>query len=271
METTFKLIGKEKGLNSVIFVAVHGNEPCGFEAMKSLIPNISIAAGTVTFVVANPRALASNMRFTEANLNRMFKSDSMLSAGDKNSYEYKRAQELKEILNQADVLLDIHASSTPESVPFIICEPNGFEIARALPVSKIVSGFDAIEPGGTDYYMNSIGKIGICLECGYLGDTSGATLATQGIMAFLAFCGHISQQPPLVAPAQHILMNKIYITKSNFIPLRIFSDFEIIPAGTILGTDGDEKIVADKDCIILFTKPRDCAGEEAFLLGECLD
>jgi hypothetical protein len=38
-----------------------------------------------------------------------------------------------EILDKCDALLDIHASFTKDSVPFVICEKQSFDIARILP------------------------------------------------------------------------------------------------------------------------------------------
>lgn len=172
-----ELTGSQSGPTSLILAGVHGDEVCGVEAFNRLLPGLRIERGRVWCIYANPRAIAASVRFTEANLNRMFKDTAALTAAERASYEYDRAQVLKSYFSQADALLDLHASYTPVSRRFVICEPNAAGIFEYLPADLVVSGFDAIEPGGTDYYMNRIGKTGICLECGYLGDPQSTDIA----------------------------------------------------------------------------------------------
>lgn len=267
-EEIIKIDGKETGPTSIILVGVHGDEKCGINALENILPSLIIEKGSVLFVYGNPRAIVSNERFTEINLNRMFKNEDLISNLEKTSYEYERAQFLKKYLNQASALLDIHASFTPDSKPFIICEKNAKEIIKYLSVDVIVSGFDQVEPGGTDYYMNSIGKIGICLECGYLGNSESTEIAEKNILAFLKARGHILNNLKTIKQS-YIHMYDLYMTESNnFTLTRQFSDFEEISKNEILGIDGDKEIKAEKDSVILFARNRERAGEEAFLLGE---
>src|SRR6185503_1602131 len=112
-------------------------------------PTLAVEKGRVFFVYGNPKAIELNQRCAEVNLNRMFKPDKFLTLEERRSYEYGRAQELKEYFEKADVLLDIHASSNSESRPFLICEPNSQDITKYLPFPTVVYGFDNVEPGGT--------------------------------------------------------------------------------------------------------------------------
>ncbi|MBI5152848.1 MAG: succinylglutamate desuccinylase/aspartoacylase family protein [Parcubacteria group bacterium] len=237
---------------------------------RKILPSLEIQKGRVFFAYGNPCAIEANKRFTEVNLNRMFKNDDLLLKNDRGSYEYKRAQFLKKYLNEADALLDIHASFTQNSKPFIICEPNAKEIIRYLPCDLVVSGFDRIEPGGTDYYMNSIGKIGICIECGYLGNPESVQIAERGIFAFLAARGHTSTSPSDRQERQsYIQMNDLYMTKTNdFVLSRSFDDFESVLQGEIIGIDGEREVRAEGDGVILFARNREQVNDEAFLFGE---
>lgn len=267
-EEITQIVGKEDGPISIILAGVHGNETCGVEALKKILPTLQIEKGTVLFGFGNPRAIVQNVRITETNLNRMFKKEEMLSEKDRTSYEYTRAQFLKKYLEKADAMLDIHASSNTKSKPFVICEPNSKGITEYLPVDLIVSGFDEVEPGGTDYYMNSIGKIGICVECGVIGDPMSTTIAEQSIFAFLKSRGHIPNDQQKKNQS-HIHMYDLYMTKTEkFTIAKEFSDFEELSSGQVIGTDGVETIKADRDCIILFPHSRNKIGDEGFLLGE---
>ena len=230
--------------------------------------NIEIEKGRVIFGYGNPRALELNKRFIETDLNRIFKDDNLLSPNEKMSYEYKRAQFLKTYFAQADALLDIHASLTPNSKPFIICEANAEGIMKYLPIGLVVSGFDRVEPGGTDYYMNSIGKIGICAECGYFGDSSSIHTAEKSIFAFLKACGHIKNN---LKPQKQSYMRiyDLYKTMTNkFTLINPLNDFEEVLKGQVIGIDGGKEVRVKKSGIILFARNREQIGTEAFLFGE---
>lgn len=263
-----EIIGSNSNLVSVVLVGVHGNEKCGVSALENILPNLKINQGKVFFIYANPKAITQNVRYTEANLNRMFKSDDLISESDRQSYEYERAQYLKKYLNQADALLDVHASFTPTSQRFVICENNARGIIEYLPVNLIVSGFDKIEPGGTDYYMNNRGKIGICVECGYLDDPTSTEVAENSIINFLKARGHLDNDLP-VSIQEHIRMNTLYFSQTDYFTLnQDFADFARLTTGELIGYDGEQEIRAEKDCFILFSRQTTKTGEEAFLLGE---
>lgn len=267
-EEIIQLNGREKGTTSVVLVGVHGDEKCGVEALEKILPTLEIERGTVLFGYGNPRAIEADTHFIEANLNRMFNDEGRLTIEEKQSYEFQRAQFLKNYLNNADALLDIHASSIPNSRAFIICEANANEIVFFSPTDLVVSGFDKVEPGGTDYYMNSKGKIGICLECGYMKDPQSAKIAEASIFAFLKTRGHIRND---LAPQKksYVQMFKKYFAKTDKFTLsKPFENFEIVTENQLIGTDGQEEVKASKRSLILFAHNGTKIGDEVFLLGE---
>lgn len=263
-----ELAGRLAGPTSIILVGIHGDEICGVEAIKNLLPTLRVEKGRVFIVLGNPQAYRANRRFAEANLNRMFKPSRLISKKDKISYEYKRAKFLKKYLNQADALLDVHASFTPKSRTFAIAEKNAGGILKYLPFDLVVSGFDKIQPGGTDYYMNSRGKIGICVECGFLGDENSIRVAEKSIISFLKARGHIRGA---LKPARQKKINiyVMYKTKTDkFRLLKPLDDFASVKKGAVIGIDGEKKIRAVRNSLVLFARDRDKAVEEAFLLAE---
>ena len=256
------------GPTSIILVGVHGNERCGVEALEKLLPTLRISRGRVLIGYGNPRAIEQDARFTEMNLNRAFKEANLFSEAEKETYEYQRAQFLKPYLDQADALLDIHASFSKKSKRFIICENDAKKIAKYLPCDLVASGFDKLEPGGTDGYMYNRGKIGICVECGCLSDTASTEVAEKAILAFLITRGHIDGQ--LNASQQsNINFDYLYFTKTNNFKLaKEFDDFEELSSGQLIGLDGLEEIRAPKSGVIIFARDRNLIGDEAFLFGE---
>jgi len=269
LDDIIQLNGKEDGPTSVIFAGIHGNEKCGIDAIMKVLPNLKIARGRVFFIYGNPQAININRRFVGADLNRMFQNSKMLSKSDRGSYEYKRAQFLKKYLDKAEVLLDLHASSIVKSKPFIICEKNAKEIIKYLPIDAVVSGFDKIGPGGTDYYMNKIGKIGVCVECGYLTGSKSTKIAEKSIFAFLKSVGHIKNNIIPYQKKHYIKIYKRYLSKTDkFVLAKPYKNFEIVKRGQLIGTDDKEKIKAKKNSLILFAHNLKKMGEEAFILGE---
>lgn len=259
------LKGTKKGPISLVLGGVHGNELCGIEAIKALA-TMRIDAGEVMYGIANPRAVEQNVRFIESNLNRMFKPLNEVTEDEKQTYEYLRAQELKPFMNKAEALLDIHASYTPNSQPFLICEPNSLEIAGQLPINRLVSGFGHVEKGGTDGYMADAGKLGLCAECGFKDDLKSHEQALKTLKAFLVARGHIPGR--ISKPKQHYFhMEKIYITRRNFTPTKAFDDFEVVPRNGVIGSDGSEVIRVKKETVVLFVRSRKHSGEEAFVSG----
>ena len=262
------LKGKRKGPASIIIGGIHGNETCGVNAVKKIFSTLKIDAGKVIIAFGNPKAIIKKLRFVESNLNRLFRPSKQLSKKEKSSYEYSRMLFLKKYLKQSDFLLDIHASFTPKSRRFIICENNANKIIKYLPFNLVVNGFDAVQPGGTDYHMNKIGKIGICVECGYKDDPKSNFIAEKAIKNFLIATKNIVGNK-IQKLQKKIKIYKLYKSKSNIFSLsKKFNDFEIIKKGQKIGIDGNREIRAGKKSIILFAQNTQKIGEEAFLLGK---
>ena len=102
--------------------ALHGNES---------MPTLALASRGIKQVVANSRALARGVRFTERDLNASFGS------GGK-TYEEKRARELDKILDKTKLVVDFHSFSI-ESEPFaIVVSPAMIPLASSLGVKHVV-------------------------------------------------------------------------------------------------------------------------------------
>lgn len=262
------LTGSLPGKKLVVMVGTHGNEVCGSLMLEERLSEIKIQRGQVTFIQGNPEAVKKNVRFVEQNLNRMFRPVDTYTEEEQSSYEFKRAQELKPLLKECDALLDIHSSGTEDTVPFVICEPNSFEIVKEFPFEIISYGFDGIEPGGTDNYVNEHGGNGICVECGYHYDPEAKNRAWESLRDFLVLNEVIEGELNTHLKQRVIDANYIYKTKINFRLAKYFADFEEVKKGDWIGTDGNEKIYAPKDGVIIFARGREDSGEEAFIVGE---
>ncbi len=260
---------KQQGPKVVILGGVHGDEPCGVEAigyMGTILPSL-LLQGEVAFEIGNPQALLLRKRFIDCNLNRLFRGDSTLTPKERASYEYTRAKVLKPLLASCDVLLDLHSVHEPNAPSFVICEPNGYDLASYLPASIVVSGFDKLHPLATDAYVNLCGGIGICLECGTHDEPSTLQRAIQGIYGILAALHMIDEQ---ITPRtqQHLKATYIYKTRHNFMPVQSFAEFTSVTKGTLLGTDGNAPVLAPFDGLLMFVYQCEKAEQEAFVLAK---
>jgi uncharacterized protein len=274
----FSIEGQQAGPTVTIMAGVHGNEIGGILAVMRILSliqtkQLTIKAGRVNLIFANLLAIGQGQRQTNMNLNRAFRPDDTYSTEELMSYEIHRARELMPYLRESHGLLDLHSSMNRQSTPFIICEPHSYPLATKLPVEIVSRGWDIIEAGGTDYFVNQnpTGRnFGICIECGYHNDPKAPERAFQAAMIFLADFGCIDPQegyPPANLEQRRIWANQIYHTKVNFKLANEFADFQALAADTLIGHDGEQEVRTQQDCVIIF--PHDCKGsnDEAFILG----
>ncbi len=265
------ITGGEPGASAAIIVGVHGDETCGHEALKEIWGKLDITHGKVTFLIGNPKAIERGVRMIDTNLNRMFKPDAELTDEEKSSYEYGRSREMMAYLDKADILLDIHSFRAGQDFSFVIAEPSVNDIAQAFPFPMISRGWDKVEPGSTEYYLNKQGKRGLCIECGLNGSKEALERAKQAIFIFLTKTGNIeAMEMPPETPKETNEVKYTYITKAGFVPVKDFANFESISQGDIIGHDEGEQIVARQDGFILFCQARNMPGVEAFLVGNKL-
>src|SRR3989338_6601189 len=126
--TIFIKNGSAPGKTVLIMAGVHGNERCGVTACERILKELKVERGKLIWIYANMAALERNVRQVEYNLNRCFLKQQ--PANMATSLEGKTARGLIPYLEEADALLDIHASYTPESQPFIIGDERNLEYAR---------------------------------------------------------------------------------------------------------------------------------------------
>jgi len=246
------------GPNLVIMGGVHGDEPCGVNAINEF--NTIPLIGKITLIIAHLEAVEKNVRYIQSNLNRAFNSE-------KETKETKIAENLKPYLDEADALLDIHASTTKDSIPFCICEAHSLSIAKKLPAEIILTNIDRFHSGSTDEYMNKQGKVGICIECGYNKDEKSTILAKKAILFFcIAYGMFEGKEFVMDAPAIY-RAESLYKSKNQFIPTKDFSDFEFVPQKTIIGYDGEESISFPKDMYVVFVRESKSGGESFLTLS----
>jgi succinylglutamate desuccinylase len=270
MKTNIKAIkktGARPGKTTVILAGVHGNEICGIKAFDSIIPKIRIKSGKVIFIYANLKAIKQSKRQIEKNLNRCFYKNQPIEI--KGKLEGKTAKEIIPYLDSADFMLDIHASFTKDTKPFVICDKKQLGKANIFDSKIVTYNWDSFEPGSTDYYMNQKNKPGFCFECGYSSDEKSIEIAKKIIINFLVYTKNIpgtlfNRNNQKFFRIKSIYKNKDYQFKKS----RFFRDFEKADKKTIVGYENSKPIIIEKNDIILFLKDSENLNEECFLTAE---
>ncbi len=260
-------VGAKPGKTLVVLAGIHGNEICGVRAFDSLIKKLKVESGKVYFIYANLEAIRKNKRFIDYNLNRLFRKT--LPKESFGSLEAKTAKEITPYLKKADVVLDIHASFTPKSSPFVICDEKWIRISNIFNAKIASFNWDEFEPGSTDYYMNKQGKPGFCYECGFLKDPTSTDKAKQAIIQFLIYYKCLSGKLILRKNQRIMKITGLYKNSTQkFIRTRKFRDFEKLKRKTLVGKDGIKRVCAEKGQSILFVRNAERIGEECFLTAQ---
>jgi predicted deacylase len=209
----------KSGSTLLVTGAVHGNEVSGPLAIRQIAREIKdgalrLKAGKLILVpVVHEQAYRKNVRFVEINLNRVFARHA-----NPTLLEHHVANEICRIVDECDVLLDLHSTHVDEDRPSIYLDydtsPNR-ALALATGLGTACVGWPAMyegrgEPGSTDY-ADQQGKSSILIECGGHNNPKSKEIALQSIRASLAHLGmaEIADLPQPAAQREDVLCEKI--------------------------------------------------------------
>jgi len=127
-------------MNILIIGGMHGNEPLG-PAIVAALRRRPIAG--VTTILANPRAIKTNTRFIEQDLNRSFPGDASSAL-----YEPRRAAVVMQRAQGYDLVLDFHNTLCPDNdCAFIGPTPAGIlmQAASFIDLTRVITAeYDCI-------------------------------------------------------------------------------------------------------------------------------
>jgi hypothetical protein len=135
-----------------------------------------------------------------------------------------------------------------------------------MPFEIISYNWDDFEPGSSDYYMNLQKKVGICVECGYLGSKECISRAKKSLLLFLKRAGAINGKTLIKTNQKFYKIIELYKNfEAPFKKSRDFADFEKMKKKTLVGKEGGKKIYAKEGDVLLFVRDRKEIGRECFL------
>ena len=277
------------GPHVMLSALVHGNEICGAIALATLLRDgVRPLRGRLTLAFVNVAAYEtfdpqdpSASRFIEEDFNRLW-SPGVLG-GRRDSVELRRARALRPVIDEVDVLLDIH-SMQHATVPLMMAGPlpKGRALARELGAPEIVVS-DAGHAAGVR--LRDYGGFGraehpknaLLIECGQHWAAQSATVAMETALRFLRVMGVVAPEvaAPYLAGATPTAQRFIEVTGPVTIEtdeFRFTEDFRglevIARAGTVIGHDGDRPIATPyDDCVLVMPSRRLRRGESAVRFG----
>jgi len=275
---TVEFNASKKGKTLLFLGAVHGNEKCGTRAIRRIIAElrnekIFLKKGKVIFVpVCNPKAYAKNARFIEFNLNRTIKRSSKPT-----SYETHLAQELCDIIDRADVLIDIH-SITAKGQPFYYLD---FPIKESRALGKILGPsiailgwqniYKKIKKGSGEFdtvsYAARNKKTGITLECGQHRDPKAVEIAYMAIKNTLKKYGMIAGSIKK-HKVREITITKVYFRNPKERFCKEWQHLELVKKGEELFIDSKKRMAgAPFNGYVVMPNSKAFVGEDWLYLG----
>ncbi|MDE8346680.1 MAG: succinylglutamate desuccinylase/aspartoacylase family protein [Acidocella sp.] len=270
------------GPHVMLVSLIHGNEIAGAIVLRTLLAqNIRPRRGRLTLGFCNLAAYARfdpqnplASRFVDEDMNRVW--DDAQLFGVRRSYELDRARDMRPLVDNADILLDLHSMLWP-SDPLLLCGPaaqgRALACAIATPPSVIADSGHAGGKRLIDYArFTAPGGIpaAILVEAGQHWEPAAVTQTSATIQALLAHTGLIDPiVPPPTRPCFAEVTHTITARTHRFTFTQEFRGGDIIPdAGTLIAHDGTEEIRTPfADCVLVMPSLKASRGHTAIRLA----
>lgn len=200
-----KIKGEAKGATVVFFSGIHGNEKAGVNALKHVFKHINPknVKGTIYGILGNVKALKTNQRFIDVDLNRLW-TPSQIEAIHNKAHLNNDEQEVVELFKLLRTILkeekgpfyfiDFHTTSSI-SLPFITINDAliNRKFSKLFPV-PIVLGIEEFLDGPLLSYINQLGYVSLGFEAGQHDLKTSTTNCIAFAFLTLAYTGIINEK-----------------------------------------------------------------------------
>ena len=190
----------------ICLAALHGNEQFGIHAFRNVFSAIEKHQipfqGKLVGVVGNLKAVQSNRRFIDYDLNRSWTEEhvSSLLSGNNSRAEDEELLAIRKIVEEESqgeftmkILADLHATSSDKGNFVVVPEESGnHPIIQALQLPVAVDLHCYLEGTLLSYY-SAQGYLSFAMEGGQIGSSEVYRLHTSGIWEVLEKAGAISK------------------------------------------------------------------------------
>jgi predicted deacylase len=274
--------GPVAGPHVLLTGLVHGNEIAGAVALERLLqsgPAPLCGRLTIGFVnlAAYDRfdpAQPTASRYVDEDMNRLW--DEAVLDGRRQSVELTRARAIRRVVEDADVLLDLHSMLWP-SEPLILCgpTPRGRALAGGIGTPGMVvadrghaSGRRLIDY--TPFVAASGSKVAVLVEAGQHWRTATVATMQASIAGILAQTGLAGPAPaPEAAVRFAEVTMAITAASGGFSFVRPFRGGDVVKRRhTLIAMDGPTEIrTPHDDCLLVMPSLRPSRGHTAVRLA----
>jgi predicted deacylase len=220
-----------------VVAGIHGDEPCGPDAVDALLDDPPTFQRPVKFVVANEDALEHGVRYLDEDLNRAFPGDTGAE-----SHERRLAERLLAELDGCTTLA-LHSTQS-YAHPFALVDtidPRTADICAQLPVDAVVETAAYADGRLIDYP----GVIEV--ECGLQWSETAAENGRELTRAFLAVTGVLPTDSGTETGDAPVFRLTGRVPKASADTYEVFvGNFERVPAGVpFASADGEERVAEE--------------------------
>lgn len=181
----------------LVFGGTHGNEWTGVsvvknysEGLKHKFPQLDL-----DFILGNPEAYQLGKRFKDEDLNRAFQ---FLQERREDSYEHKRAQEIKSLIEKEPCfIIDLHTTTSSMGSTVIVSHYNPInlhissQLSQSLPDCRVIGSPDPYRK-----YLGSQSEYGLMIEVGPVANNLIEARALESTLKILENILHQLTQMP---------------------------------------------------------------------------
>jgi succinylglutamate desuccinylase len=288
--------GDQPGPLVICVAALHGNEQIGLHAFRNVFGAIMQhgihVKGKIVGIAGNLKAIQSNVRFIDYDLNRVWVEDRINNICHGTSPELAEDEELvaiKDIIQKESqgvwtekVLIDLHSTSSDKG-NFLVVPSDEIDhpILKAVGL-PIVVNLDNYLMGTLLSYYHKLGFVSCAFEGGTIGTNAVFQLHTSGLWEILDQSGCISHHDHeledhyinQLEEVSRSLPEKVSATyrhsvhkQDGFRMLPGFHNFQPVQEGQHLAQDKNGPIYAPKAGMV-FLPLYQTEGEDGFFLVE---
>lgn len=219
-----------------IIAGIHGDEPCGVEAVKDFLRTNPQVNKPVKFIIANEKALAEQDRYIEADLNRLFSEN--ISLKPETIHEHKLAERIKQEVKDYKYVISFHSTQSSDE-PFALYNSltdNIKTVLKNLSLTKAIA-----TPASSLTELENV----IDVECGHQNTSTAEENAKYLLTEFLRVTKVIN------SPTTHTIETDVMlyqmdgvIDKENGIAYDVFvENFSLTQGGEPIAKHPDGSVI----------------------------
>lgn len=221
----------------VLNILTHGNELIGLKVASEL-QKLNIANDILKVHIANKEAYKKGVRFIDKDLNRSFPGNI------KGNYEEKLAIKISPIIKNADIVLDIHSTTSGLQDAVIITKLDR-ETQKYLDI--ISPKYVLLMAGNKSDALISQAKVGLAFEYGNENNPKVVTKIINDIKTLLAALGLIEDVKSLKRKTNYFKIEKEVLKPIGYKLLPTIKNFKLIKKGEKFAKLNDNYLKAKKD------------------------